>query len=123
MTNLFCKPMKTLVIKGKNRIWPTVTWEGSNFSIQYLGLEDDDVTIKETGSIDFEEFFLHLDKGGSIFLTVKPDSLRRSDGTRIETSIRSTLRENPIGQISAELDQGERFRSSNWESEEVHSWR
>ena len=66
--------MKTLVIKGRDRLWPTVTWTGSNLSIQYLGSEDDDVTIEETNTIDFDEFFRHLDNGGSIFLTVKPDA-------------------------------------------------
>ena len=63
--------MRTLVIKGKDRLWPTVTWESTNLIVYYLGA-DDDVSIRETKEIDFDELFLHLDKGGSIFMTVRP---------------------------------------------------
>ncbi len=66
--------MKTLVIKGKERLWPTVTWADTNLSLLYLGSEDDDVTFREASSIDFEEFFLHLDRGGSIFKMEKPET-------------------------------------------------
>ncbi|MGD2142331.1 MAG: hypothetical protein PVH79_02485 [Candidatus Bathyarchaeota archaeon] len=64
--------METLIFKGKGKLWPTVTWKGSNLVVYYLGPEEDDVTIKETNNIDFEEFFLYLDRGGSIYVTVKP---------------------------------------------------
>jgi hypothetical protein len=40
--------MRTLVIKGKDRLWPTVTWTGTNLIVYYLGADDDDVTIRET---------------------------------------------------------------------------
>ena len=114
--------MKTLVIKGKDRLWPTVTWADSNLSIQYLGSEDDDVTIRETNSIDFEEFFLHLDNGGSIFLTVKPQANhdeRPSDVTDFRRS---------LGKIHSELaesqmDQGVGLSALNWEPEEIRSWK
>ena len=64
--------MKRLIIKGKDRMWPTVIWQGSRLVVYYLGEDNGDVKVKETTGIDFEEFFLHLDKGGSIFVTMKP---------------------------------------------------
>jgi hypothetical protein len=66
--------MKRLIIKGKDRMWPTVIWQGSRLVVYYLGEDESDVKVKETTGIDFEEFFLHLDKGGSIFVTVKPEN-------------------------------------------------
>jgi hypothetical protein len=116
--------MKTLVIKSRDRLWPTVTWAGSNLSIQYLGSEDDDVTVKETNTIDFEEFFLHLDRGGSIFLTVKPDApihpdYRPRDKTGFRRNIRGMLPEFP----GARIDRGERLSALNRESEEIQTWK
>ena len=116
--------MKTLVIKGRDRLWPTVTWAGSNLSIQYLGSEDDDVTVKETNTIDFEEFFLHLDKGGSIFLTVKPDPPTHPDcGPREETGFRRTLRRMLPELAETLIDQGEGLSALNWEFEEMKTWK
>jgi aminoglycoside phosphotransferase (APT) family kinase protein len=39
-----------------------------------VGNNDDEVEVRETQGIDFEEFFLHLDKGGSVFVTLKPQN-------------------------------------------------
>ncbi len=64
--------MKRLIIKGKDRMWPTVIWQGSQLVVYYLGESDEDVQVRETNAIDFEEFFLHLDRGGSVFVTTKP---------------------------------------------------
>ena len=55
-------------------MWPTVIWQGTNLRVYYLGEKEDENHIKETNGIDFEEFFLHLDKGGSIFITIKPQN-------------------------------------------------
>ena len=66
--------MKRLIIKSKDRMWPTVIWQGSQLVVYYLGENEDDVQVRETHGIDFEEFFLHLDKGGSVFVTLKPQS-------------------------------------------------
>jgi len=116
--------MKTLVIKGKDRLWPTVTWAGSNLSIQYLGSEDEDVTVKETNTIDFEEFFLHLDNGGSIFLTVKPEAPTHPDYTpREETGFRRNLRRMLPELAESYFDQGEGLSALNWETEEVRLWK
>jgi len=64
--------MKRLTIKGNDRMWPTVIWPGSQLVVYYLGEDESDVKVRETREIDFEEFFLHLDNGGSIFVTMKP---------------------------------------------------
>ncbi len=66
--------MKRLIIKSKDRMWPTVIWQGSQLVVYYLGENEEDVKVKETRGIDFEEFFLHLDQGGSVFVTLKPQS-------------------------------------------------
>jgi hypothetical protein len=66
--------MKRLTLKGKNRIWPTVTWPETSIVVFYFSEDDTKVEIKETQGIDFEEFFLHLDRGGSIFVTLKNSS-------------------------------------------------
>jgi hypothetical protein len=74
--------MKRLIIKGKDRIWPTVIWQGTQLVVYYIGEKDNDVEVRETRGIDFEEFFLHLDRGGSVFVTMKPylsDRAHRSD--------------------------------------------
>jgi hypothetical protein len=66
------KLLRRLVFKGKGAVWPTVTWKGTGLIVYYLGDDDDDIVIKETRGINFDEFFLHLDCGGSIFITTKP---------------------------------------------------
>jgi hypothetical protein len=70
--------MKRLIIKGKDRIWPTVIWQGTQLVVYYIGEKDNEVEVRETRGIDFEEFFLHLDRGGSVFVTMKPDPSDRS---------------------------------------------
>ena len=72
--------MKRLIMKGKDRMWPTVIWQGSQLVVYYLGEDEGDVSVKETNGIDFEEFFLHLDRGGSVFVTLKPGPNNRPDG-------------------------------------------
>ncbi len=114
--------MKTLVIKGRDRLWPTVTWADSNLSIQYLGSEDDDVTIRETNTIDFEEFFLHLDNGGSIFLTVKPQA-NHNEKPRDATGFSSSLKKIHPELAEGQMDQGVSLSALNWEPEEMRSWK
>jgi hypothetical protein len=64
--------MKRLIIKSKNSLWPTVVWKDSQLLVYYLGENEDEVKVKETREIDFDELFLHLDNGGSVFVTTKP---------------------------------------------------
>ena len=115
--------MKTLVIKGRDRLWPTVTWAGSDLAIHYLGSEDDDVIIRETNTLDFEEFFLHLDNGGSIFVTVKPDSSKHHDETHEEANFRRNLEKNLPELRVPSSDQGEGLDALNWETEEIKPWK
>jgi hypothetical protein len=46
-------------------------WKDS-IVIFYLGEKDDNVIIKETREINFEEILLQLYRGNAIFMTVKP---------------------------------------------------
>ena len=66
--------MKRLLIKSKGKMWPTVIWQGTKLVVYYVGEGDEEVEVRETHGIDFEEFFLHLDKGGSVFVTLKPQN-------------------------------------------------
>ena len=61
----------------------------------YLSEDDDRVEVRETRGIDFEEFFLHLDKGGSIFVTMKPQDL--------DIEELSTLRKDEVETIIKEI--------------------
>lgn len=54
------------------KMWPTVALPGTQLVVYYLSGDDDGVVVRETSGIDFDEFFLHLDCGGSVFVTVKP---------------------------------------------------
>jgi hypothetical protein len=114
--------MKTLVIKGKDRLWPKVTWAGSDLAVQYLGSEDDDVTIRETNTLDFEEFFLHLDRGGSIFLTVKPQTSHDERPCDVSGFSRD-LRESHPKLADGLNDQVVGLRATNWGPEEIRSWK
>lgn len=115
--------MKTLVIKGKDRLWPTVTWAGSNLSILYLGSEDDDVTVRETNSVDFEEFFLHLDRGGSIFLTMKPDTPDHKDEPREEAGFRCAPKKSLPDLAETLLGRGEGLSALNGGTGEIQPWK
>jgi|TARA_B100001971_G_C18251568_1_gene578647 hypothetical protein len=118
-----CKPMKTLVIKGKERLWPTVTWADTNLSLLYLGSEDDDVTFREASSIDFEEFFLHLDRGGSIFIMVKPETMDQIERPPENHGYRRALKQSNPDLEELTLEQGDKYESTEWKSEEMRSWR
>lgn len=74
--------MKRLFIKSIGKMWPTVIWQGTQLVVYYLGNNDDEVKIRETQGIDFDEFFLHLDNGGSIFITLKPRNRNFLDTNR-----------------------------------------
>lgn len=79
-TSFGCGSTRRLIIKSKDRMWPTVIWQGTQLVIYYLGENDDEVEVRETRGIDFEEFFLHLDRGGSIFVTMKSRSAEPEEG-------------------------------------------
>jgi hypothetical protein len=77
---IWCGNMRRLIIKAKDRMWPTVIWQDTQLVVYYLGEDEDDLEVRETRGIDFEEFFLHLDRGGSIFVTMKPGSVKSAKG-------------------------------------------
>ena len=60
--------------KKEGSMWPKVTWGGSGIVLFYLGTEPDDVIVEEAQEVDFEELLLRLDAGGSVFMTLKPES-------------------------------------------------
>lgn len=61
-----------MIFKTKDKMWPNVTWEGSQLVVFYLDPEVDDVHIEETRELDFEELLFRLDTGCSVFMTLKP---------------------------------------------------
>ncbi len=83
--------MKRLIMKSKNNLWPTVVWKGSQLLVYYLGENEDDIEVRETSEIDFEEFFLHLDKGGSVFVTMMSRSVSHDDDRLLASEIPSEL--------------------------------
>jgi hypothetical protein len=83
--------MKRLIMKSKNSLWPTVVWKGSRLLVYYLGENEDEVEVRETREIDFEEFFLHLDKGGSVFVTLMPRTSSQVDDGPLESEAPSEL--------------------------------
>ena len=64
--------MRRLIMKAKDSIWPKVTWEDSQLVVYYLGDEVDDVRIEETREFNFEELFISLEAGKSVFMPLKP---------------------------------------------------
>ena len=73
-------------------MWPTVIWQGSQLVVYYLGEDESDVNVKETNGIDFEEFFLHLDRGGSVFVTMKPSDSHVIDNAHADRESTRDLR-------------------------------
>jgi hypothetical protein len=79
--------MDKLVIKSEGKLWPTIILGKTRLMVYYLGEKPDDVSIKQTNGIDFDELLLYIDKGGSVFITSSPyrerminsEDLRRFD--------------------------------------------
>ena len=64
--------MKKFFIKAVDRIWPTVLWQGTQIVVYFLDENDDELEVRETRGIDFDELLCHIDRGGSVFITTKP---------------------------------------------------
>jgi hypothetical protein len=61
-----------MVFKERGRLWPKVAWEDSRLVVYYLGVDPEDVSVREAAEIDFEELLLRLDTGSSVYMTLKP---------------------------------------------------
>ena len=83
--------MKRLIMKSNNSLWPTVVWKGSQLLVYYLGENEEEVEVRKMREIDFEEFFLHLDKGGSVFVTLRPRPDPQVDEGLLESEAPSEL--------------------------------
>jgi hypothetical protein len=59
-------------IRARDKMWPTVIWQGTQLVVYYMGDDPEDVDVRETRGIDFDELLLHIDRGGSVFITTRP---------------------------------------------------
>jgi hypothetical protein len=83
--------MKRLIMKSKKSMFPTVVWQGSQLVVFYLGEDENEVEVRETNELNFEEFFLHLDRGGSVFVTMMPNSVSQVTDSYPESEVASEL--------------------------------
>ncbi len=64
--------MRKYFTRSGDSIWPTVIWQGTQIVVYYLNQDDEIDDIVETRGIDFDKLLLHIDNGGSVFITTKP---------------------------------------------------
>ncbi|MBS7619152.1 hypothetical protein KEJ21_00685 [Candidatus Bathyarchaeota archaeon] len=64
--------MKRIVFRAEDSLFPKVMLPGSQLVFYYLGGDDETVHVEETRVIDFEELLLRIDRGESVFITLKP---------------------------------------------------
>ena len=64
--------MSKIFVKTEGKVWPTVLWQNTELVVYFMGDNPEDVEIRSTRGIDFDEVLLHLDLGGSVFITRKP---------------------------------------------------
>ncbi len=64
--------MRKMVIKEEGEFWPKVVWRDMKLIIYYIGDREEDVTIVETRKMDFENILKNLERGRSVFITMKP---------------------------------------------------
>ncbi len=74
--------MRRLVMKKEEEIWPTVILRDKKIIIYYIGKRDDDVKVEETRKMDFEKIMKKLERGKSIFITLKPIERELGDASR-----------------------------------------
>lgn len=71
--------MSKIYVKVEGKLWPTVLWQKTQLVVYFMGDEPDDVVVRETRGIDFDEVLLHIDRGGSVFITTKPVEQMRDE--------------------------------------------
>ncbi|MBS7637280.1 hypothetical protein KEJ49_00075 [Candidatus Bathyarchaeota archaeon] len=64
--------MRKLVIKEEGKIWPILLWSDRKFIIYYVGEREEDIIVEETRKMDFENILENLEKGKSVFITMRP---------------------------------------------------
>ena len=64
--------MSKIFVKTEGHVWPTVLWQKTELVVYFMGDNPEDVEVRNTRGIDFDEVLLHLDLGGSVFITRKP---------------------------------------------------
>jgi hypothetical protein len=57
------------IVKNLDKLWPTVLWQGTSIVTYFIDDMTEDVKIRKSKGIDFDELLTHIDRGGSIFLT------------------------------------------------------
>jgi hypothetical protein len=81
--------MSKIFVKVEGKVWPTVLWQNTELCVYFLRDDPEEVDIRSTRGIDFEEIILHLDLGGSVFITRKPTeaSVRDHKVTKLDEFI------------------------------------
>jgi len=64
--------MSRLAFRHKEDFWPTVRWGDSKLVAYYLGENEDDVSLVESDGLDVKELVSRLERGESVFMTMKP---------------------------------------------------
>lgn len=64
--------MSKIFVKTEENVWPTVLWQNTELFVYFMRDDPEDVEVRSTRGINFDEVLLHLDLGGSVFITRKP---------------------------------------------------
>jgi len=64
--------MSRLAFRHKDDFWPSVRWGDSKLVAYYLGEDEDAVSLVESDGLDVEELISRLERGESVFMTMKP---------------------------------------------------
>lgn len=77
--------MRKYFVNSEGHVWPTVIWQGTRLVVYYLGADSDDIQVRKTRGIDFDDLLLHIDRGGSVFITTQPMDEEAPAGKTEET--------------------------------------
>ena len=64
--------MSRLAFRHEDDFWPTVRWGDSKLVAYYLGEDEEDIRLVESDGLDLEELVSRLERGESVFMTMKP---------------------------------------------------
>jgi hypothetical protein len=60
-----------MFVKNDKNLRPPAIWQKTKLLVYYMGDEPNYVSVRKTNDKDFDEVLLHIDKGGSIFITTE----------------------------------------------------